>query len=85
MPRVADAMAGRDYAGAVTVERRGQCYRLVYDQHEKPTVCPEPITHTDGLYLSFHRKWYPVDSCERHVTQLRAALDLGKSRPAAAQ
>ncbi len=62
-------MAGEDYAGAVSADR-GRCFRFCYDEHGKPARCPEPITVTGWLYLSYHRTWFPVDRCERHVDQL---------------
>lgn len=66
---VSDLMTGQDYAGAVSAER-GRCFRFVYDEHGKPERCPEPMTRTGWLYLVHPWKWYPVDSCERHVGQL---------------
>lgn len=62
-------LTGEDYAGAVGAVR-GRCFRLVYDMHGRPTHCPEPITRTGWLYLSYRRKWYPVDNSERHFDQL---------------
>jgi hypothetical protein len=40
-----------------------------------PTVALLEMVDTSAasaiwLYLSYHRRWYPVDSCEHHVTQL---------------
>jgi hypothetical protein len=52
--------------------RDGRCHRFVYDTHGKPDRCSEPTTRTGWLYLAHERKWYPVDSCERHVDQLEA-------------
>jgi hypothetical protein len=69
---MSDMMAGQDYAGAVSVERDGRCHRFVYDEHGKPARCSEPITRVGWLYLAYPRKWYPVDSCDRHVNQLEA-------------
>jgi len=62
-------MAGQDYAGAVSTDR-GRCFRFVYDEHGKPARCSEAITRVGWLYLAHPRKWYPVDSCERHFDQL---------------
>ena len=62
-------LVGQDYAGAVATERE-KCFRYVHDVHGKPDRCPAPVTGAGWLYLSHERKWYPVDSCERHVSQL---------------
>jgi hypothetical protein len=68
---VSDMMTGQDYTGAVSTER-GRCFRLVYDEFGKPSHCSQPVTRNGWLYLAYPRKWYPVDSCQRHVNQLAA-------------
>jgi len=57
-----------DYAGAFRPVR-GRCFRLVYDEHGKPTGCPQPVI-ASGYYLADGR-WYQVDACGQHSTQLR--------------
>jgi hypothetical protein len=64
-----DELTGQDYAEAVSAER-GRCFRFVYDEHGKPDRCPAPVTRVGWLYLAYERKWHPVDSCKRHVSQL---------------
>jgi hypothetical protein len=73
-----------DYAGAVSVDR-GRCYRFVYDEHGKPTGCPETPIATGWLQVG--AKWHEVDSCGEHSAQLRhrgpyrAATDVTTARP----
>jgi hypothetical protein len=57
-----------DYAGAVAVYR-GECFRFIYDEHGKPTKCPEPPIATGWLQVG--PKWHEVDSCSEHSAQLR--------------
>jgi hypothetical protein len=57
-----------DYAGAVAVDR-GRCFRFIYDEHGKPTKCPEPPIATGWLQVG--PKWHQVDSCDEHSAQLR--------------
>jgi hypothetical protein len=59
----------QDYAQAWTAER-GRCHRFVYEEPDgRPTNCPEPPAMT-GWRTDGQRRWYVVDSCERHASQL---------------
>ncbi len=57
-----------DYAGAVAVDRGG-CFRFIYDEHGKPTKCPEPPISTGWIQVG--PRWHEVDSCSEHSAQLR--------------
>jgi len=63
-----DMCAGQDYAGAWHAER-GICHRFVYDEHGKPSVCPERIVAT-GWLVDYKGHWKAVDACARHAPQL---------------
>jgi hypothetical protein len=59
----------RDYAGAWSAER-GHCHRFVYnDEDGHPTECPEPPMRS-GWRRGGQGRWYAVDACERHCSQL---------------
>jgi hypothetical protein len=73
-------LAGEDYARAVSADR-GRCFRWIHDFQGQPTRCPAPITRNGWFYLSYERKWYLVDSCEGHVSQLEARPHPGHSGP----
>jgi hypothetical protein len=57
-----------DYAGAWSAER-GRCHRFVYDPEGKPDYCPEPIV-TAGWRRDYRGRWYVVDACAGHASQL---------------
>lgn len=57
-----------DYARAWSSER-GRCHRFVYDEHGKPDNCPEPNA-TSGWCRDGQGRWYVVDACARHASQL---------------
>jgi hypothetical protein len=42
---------------------------LVYDPDGKPDYCPEP-TVTSGWRQDYQGRWYVVDACARHASQL---------------
>ncbi len=71
-------MPSVDYAGACSTER-GRCFRFVYDDQGKPANRPEPPIATGWTQLG---RWYQVDACHEHATQLRKA---GPYRPASAR
>jgi hypothetical protein len=48
-----------DYASAVAVDR-GKCFRFIYDEHGKPTKCPEPPIATGWLQVGPF-SWRPKD------------------------
>jgi hypothetical protein len=58
----------QDYAGAWSAER-DRCHRLVYASDGKPTNCPEP-TVTSGWRQDYRGRWYAVDACAGHASQL---------------
>jgi hypothetical protein len=57
-----------DYVGAVSTQR-GRCFRFVYDEHDKPDNCPQPIT--DVGWIKIGARLHQVDSCAEHAAQLR--------------
>jgi hypothetical protein len=57
-----------DYAGAWHAER-GRCHRFVYDEHGKPTSCPDPPVAV-GWRQDYRGRWFAVDACEQHRSQL---------------
>jgi hypothetical protein len=60
-----------DYAGA-WADERGRCHRFVYGSEDgHPTHCPEP-TVTSGWRRDGQGRWYVVDACARHSSQLIA-------------
>jgi len=60
--------AMEDYAGAWSAER-GRCHRFVYDSNGKPERCPEPAVAV-GWRQDGRGRWFAVDACERHRSQL---------------
>lgn len=61
--------AMQDYAGAWTAER-GRCHRFVYTEDDgRPANCPEPIV-TSGWRRDGQGRWYAVDACAGHSSQL---------------
>ncbi len=67
-----------DYAGAVSTER-GRCFRFIYDEHGKPENCPQPLTATGWIKVD---RWYEVDACAEHSTQLRKSTARAQQLPA---
>jgi len=56
-----------DYAGAVSTQR-GRCFRFITDPDGKPDNCPEPPIATGWTQIG--SKWWQVDACHEHATQL---------------
>ena len=48
---------------------RCRCHRLVYDPDYKPTEYPEPVV-TSGSRRDGQRRWYLVDACQGHSSEL---------------
>jgi len=59
---------GVSLVGAWATER-GRCHRFVYDPDGKPGNCPEP-TVTSGWRRDGPGRWYAVDACAEHSSQL---------------
>jgi len=58
-----------DYAGAWSAEH-GRCHRFVYGSEDgHPTHCPDP-TVTSGWRRDGQGRWYVVDACSHHRSQL---------------
>jgi hypothetical protein len=57
-----------DYAGAWSTER-GRCHRFVCGPDGKPENCPEP-TVASGWLRDGRGRWYVVDACAGHASQL---------------
>jgi len=58
-----------DYGGAWTAERGG-CHRFVYTEDDgRPANCPEPSV-TSGWRRDGQGRWYAVDACAGHSSQL---------------
>jgi hypothetical protein len=68
----------KDYAGAFHVER-GTCFRFVYtsDHDGRPMKCPQPIIAV-GWTRDGDGRWYAVDACEQHASQLERRPRPGK-------
>jgi hypothetical protein len=56
-----------DYAGACSAQRDGRCFRFIYDEHGKPTRCPDPLAVTGWVKID---RWHEVDACAEHAAQL---------------
>jgi len=62
-------VAVQDYATAWTAEG-GRCHRLIYGSEDgHPEHVPEP-TVTSGWRRDGQGRWYAVDSCAGHSSQL---------------
>ena len=66
-----------DYAGACSSQRDDRCFRLVYDEHGKPERCTQPLTVTGWVKID---RWYEVDACGEHVTEVTKARPYGTQR-----
>jgi len=65
-----NSQPARGAFGSVPPDAGSKLLDDVEDEFGKPARCSDAITRTGWLYLAYPRKWYPVDSCERHVDQL---------------
>ena len=58
-----------DYAGACRAQRDGRCFRFITDADGKPDNCPQALVARGWLQIG--PKWWQVDACYEHATQLR--------------
>ena len=63
-----------DFAQAVSVHR-GRCFRWVYDDHGRPTTCPQAVIASGWLKVG--ERWHEIDACGEHSGELRFRGRLG--------